>query len=196
MRTLISFALSLALSASSLAASIQVTDLRAGRWKRTSVVNVGTGVVQYTGDDTKYGSFATLVEKVIQQVPSVTESTRIELKTADVRLSLPDAKIDYDSVNVARYVVPERAVFAPAFAALFSVFSKDKMASAVFCISIDGKNFLGNDSRLFRYGAQEELDASIEAALKVLGNAIQTDSTTESPACEPGWEGGQPRRQE
>lgn len=191
MRRLVSLTATLALSASSLAASSDIVDLRAARWKRTYVANVGTGVVQYMGDDAKYGSFATLVEKSIRPVLRGAESLRIELKTADVRLSLPDTKVDEAAVNAARNAVPAGAAFAPAIAALFSAFSKNKMALAVFCVSIDGKNFLGNDARLFRYGAQEELDASIEAALKVLSNAIQTGSETESPACEPGWEGGQ-----
>lgn len=134
-----------------------------------------------------------MIEKRIRIVSGINQNTQIELKTADVRLSLPDARIDDIAVNVARHAVPQGAAFAPAFAALFSKFSKDKVASAVFCVSIDGKNFLGNNARLFRYGAEEELDASIEAALKVLEQSIQSGAQTESPACEPGWESGQPR---
>lgn len=194
MHKLTSLVLTLVLSTSALATSIEAIDLRADRWKRTSVVNFGSGVVQYTGDDTKHGSFATMLEKRIRSVSGINRNTRIELKTADVRLSLPDARIDETAVNAARHAVPQGAAFAPVVASLFSKFSKDKVASAVFCVSIDGKSFLGNNSRLFRYGAEEELDASIEAALKVLEQSIQSGAQTESPACEPGWEGGQPRR--
>ena len=48
MHKLTSIALALALSTPALATSIEAIDLRADRWKRTSVVNFGSGVVQYT----------------------------------------------------------------------------------------------------------------------------------------------------
>ena len=47
-------------------------------------------------------------------------------------------------------------------------------------------------ARLFRFGAEGELRASIEAAVTALAGNIVAGTTTTSPACAPGWEGGQP----
>jgi hypothetical protein len=60
----------------------------------------------------------------------------------------------------------QQPIFFPGFAALFRMFSKDKLASAVFCISIDG-------------------------AWLNLENSVQAGASTSSPACEPGCDGGQ-----
>lgn len=173
----------------------EVIDLRAEKWKRTTVANVGTGAVQHTGDDTKLGSLRDRVMNRIAALPSVSGASRVEIKTIDVRLSIPDAQLDWAAVrhvqSSPQLYDPKYAAFAPVFASLLARFSKDKTASAVFCVAVDGKHFLGNDARLFRYGPEEELVASLEAALSALEKAIQSGAATDSPACEPGWEGGQ-----
>ena len=171
----------------------EVIDLRAERWKRTSVESTGRGVVQYTGDDTRFGPFSDLIEKRIRQIPGLAESTRIEIKTADVRLSLPNVVVDANRIHAVQAAVPPGAAYVPGLAALLSTFSKDKTASAVFCVAINGKNFMGNEARLFRFGADGELNTAVEAALTMLKEAVQSDTPTESLACEPGWEGGQAR---
>jgi hypothetical protein len=176
------------------AAVVAVRDLRAERWRTTAVINVGSAAIQHTGDDTRLGSFRTLVAKRIGALPNITPISVVSLKTADVRLSLPDVRVDQNAVEVTGQLVPNGALLAAPIAALISMFSKNKTASAVFCVSIDGKDYLGNDARLFRIGAEAELMDAVEVALQRLSKAVASGTATDSVACEPGWEGGQPRR--
>lgn len=168
-----------------------VRDLRADRWKKTTVANVGTGVVQYTGDDTKFGQFPVRIEDRLRALPEVKKSSLIEIKTIDVRLSLPDVHVDPLDIQAQQVAMPRGAALVPGIAYLFTNFSKNKSASAVFCVAVDGKNYLGNDAKLFRFGPEDELSESIERALKLLEQAIRSGNSVDSPACDPGWEGGQ-----
>ncbi len=171
----------------------EVRDLRAQQWKSTTVRNVGTGVVQHFGDDTQLGTFTSLIGGRLKTILSP-DSGPVEIKTVDVRLSLPNARIDevaLQTVQLSSQSLGAPLIAAPV-AALLSRFSKDKTASAVFCVSIGGKDYLGNDARLFRFGAESELRESVEAALVRLKAAVEAGASSTSPACEPGWEGGQP----
>lgn len=169
----------------------ELLDRRAPQWKATTVRNVGTGVVQYTGDDTQFGNLAVLLRSRLVSSGALAASQPLEVKTTDVRLSLPDVKVDEEAVQAVQLVVPGGQVLAAPIAAILSAFSKNKAASAVFCVAIDGRHFLGNDARLFRFGAEGELRDAVESAIQRLTAAVRSGATTESPACDPGWEGGQ-----
>jgi len=173
------------------AGQVPIEDLRATSWRVTTIVDTGLGIVQHTGDDTKLGKISDLVASNILPVLDKNSVKKIQLKTADIRLSLPDTKLDSIQITTAQALVPAGAVIAAPIALLFGTFSKTKSASAVFCLSIDGKDYLGNDARLFRYGAENEIRDSIGAALATLSKNITAGVTTTSPACAPGWEGGQ-----
>ena len=173
--------------------SAATEDLRDARWKVTTVEYLGTGVVQHLGDDTKLGSFADLITNRLQAAPLKTPISQVSIKTVDVRLSLPYARIDEGALGAAQRSSPNAGLIAAPIVALLAGFSKDKSASAVLCVTVNGKDYLGNDARLFRFGAEDELRASIEAALEKLSKAVELEEASTSIACEPGWEGGQPR---
>ena len=161
----------------------------------TTVRNVSTGVIQYSGDDIFPDGTVGFLRRRLAVVLSSDPSVVVHLKTSDIQLYLPDVKVDSGAVAAAQRAVPAGAIVAAPIAALLSSFSKNKSASAVFCVSVGSLNYLGNDARLFRFGAEEELRASIEAAVVGLASNIATGKPTTSPACEPGWQGGQPRRE-
>ncbi len=167
-------------------------DLRAEKWRRTSLVNTTAGAVQHGGDDL-FGSGGVtdyLTERLANSLPA---DAQVQLKTADIRLFVPGTRIDPTQLSTVQALVPAGALAAGPIAALISGFSKNKSASAVFCISIAGKDYLGNDARLFRVGPDAELKDSIAAAAAVLAKNVASGTTTDSPACSPGWEGGQPQ---
>ena len=169
-----------------------VVDLRAPEWRNTKVIQTSQGVVQHLGDDgLPEGLPGFLVGRIGNSLSRV-GARSVEIKTTDVRLSLPEAQLD--EVQTSTMVVMHGLVALPVVD-LVSRFSRNKSASAVFCISVDGKDYLGNDSRLFRFGADEELRESIEAATAVLARNIESRAYSNSAACEAGWEGGQPRKQ-
>jgi len=169
-----------------------IQDLRAEQWLRTRVLNTGSGVVQHTGDDVFPGGTIGFLRERLTSVLPRDGSMAVQLKTADIRLYVPDVRVDEGAVGAAQRTVPGDALLAAPIALLVSSFSKNKSASAVFCVCIDGHDYLGNDARLFRFGAEGELRASIEAAATALARNIVAGTTTTSPACAPGWEGGQP----
>lgn len=113
------------------------------------------------------------------------------MKTTDIRLSIPGARID--DTQLATAVATSGLIAAPVLA-LMSTTTQNKSASAVLCINIDGRDYLGNDARLFRFGAEGEIRESIDAAIAVLNGNIAAGVSSTRVACEAGWEGGQPRR--
>ncbi len=172
--------------------AVAVTDLRAAEWKATRVVQNAQGVVQHLGDDRFPGGSlpAYLTQRLARTLASV-KAQSVTVKTTDIRLSIPGAKLD--EAQVATAVATSGPIAAPILA-LMSTTTQNKAASAVFCVSVDGRDFLGNDARLFRYGPEGEMRQSIDAAIAILERNIAGSTTTASVACEAGWEGGQPRR--
>lgn len=172
-----------------------INDLRDPRWKDTRVVDTGAGVVQYTGDAAVSGGLISYLGLRLQN--HLDPSSKVALKTADIRLSL--VGVSYGVTHVfsdsAKVVLIGTLISVP-ISALMSAFEKNKSASAVICVSVDGNDYLGNDARLFRYGAETELRESIEAAVQRLIENIKHHRVTDSPACAPGWEGGQARDQQ
>ncbi len=75
-----------------------------------------------------------------------------------------------------------------------STTTENKSASAVFCLNVDGRDYLGNNARLFRFGPEGEMRNSIDAAIALLSKNIAAGISSTSVACEAGWEGGQPQR--
>jgi hypothetical protein len=175
--------------------SVPVADLRAVEWRSTSVQNTSMGVVQHSGDDIFPDGTVGFLRRRLSVVLASKRGVDVQLKTSDIQLFVPDVKVDPGAVGAAQRAVPAGAMLAAPVAALLSSFSKNKSASAVFCLAVGGSNYLGNDARLFRVGAESELKASIEAAVATLAQNIAAGKPTTSPACEPGWEGGQPRRE-
>jgi hypothetical protein len=172
-------------------APVAVQDLRAAQWKRTAVVQLTTGVVQRVGDDLFPGK--SLPDYLVSQLsPTLIASgaKAVSIKTADIRLSIPGAKVD--ETLLATQVAMSGWIAAP-IVGLLAQTSKDKTAAAVLCASVDGRDYLGNDARLFRFGGEGELKQSIQAAIAALAKNISTGATTTSVACQPGWEGGQPQ---
>ena len=169
----------------------QVVDLRADSWKKTQVLQNAVGVVQHLGDDRLPGT--NLPQYVAQELADLLNQRgvkRFAVKTADIRLSIPGAKLD--QVQLANMVATTGLIAAPVMS-LLSTFERNKSASAVFCVSLDGRDYLGNDARLFSFGAEGELKDSLSAALAVLKQNVAAGKSSTSPACDPGWEGGQPR---
>ncbi len=168
-----------------------VTDLRSTEWKATKVLANGQGVVQHLGDNSFPGG--SLPAYLAQRLaPSLTaaQAKTMSIKTVDVRLSIPDAKIDQAQLDTA---VAMQGLIAVPIVGLFSAATRNMTASAVICVNIDGKDFVGNDARLFRFGPEGELRDSIDAAIALLAKNIAARAASTSVACEPGWEGGQPR---
>ena len=176
------------------ALNAEVVDLRAENWKTTHVLQTSSGVVQHLGDDRFPGS--SLPGYIGQQLADLLNRQgvkRIRVKTTDVRLSIPGARVDpVQSVAVAAATGTTSLIAAP-MVGLLSTMERNKTASAVLCVSIDGRDFLGNDGRLFAFGAEGELRSSLAAAIAKLRKNIESGVSSNSPACEPGWEGGQPR---
>jgi hypothetical protein len=168
-----------------------VFDLRAADWKMTKVLQNSQGVVQHLGDD-KFpgGDLPHYLAQRLALTLATVKATSIAVKTTDIRLSVPGAKID--QAQLAMAVTTSGLVAAPMFA-LLSTTSRNKSASAVFCLAIDGRDYLGNDARLFSFGPEGELRDSIDAAIGSLAKNITAGITSASVACEPGWEGGQAR---
>jgi hypothetical protein len=169
-----------------------VTDLRAAQWRITKVLQNAQGVVQHLGDD-KFpgGSIPTYLTQRLARTLASVGAQSVAVKTTDVRLSIPDAKVD--ETQVATAVATSGLIAAPVFA-LLSTTSKNKSASAVFCLNVDGRDYLGDDARLFRFGPEGEIRESIDAAIAILDKNIVGGVTTKSVACEAGWEGGQSRQ--
>jgi hypothetical protein len=171
--------------------SATVQDLRADQWKKTAVLQLSTGVVQRVGDDLLPGK--SLPDYLVSQLATVLSASgakTVAIKTADIRLSIPGAKVDEGLLAIQ--VAMSGLVAAP-IAHLLSQTTKDKTAAAVFCVSVDGRDYLGNDARLFRFGGEGELKQSIQAAINALAKNIAAGSVSTSVACQPGWEGGQPK---
>lgn len=175
---------------------VGITDRRDPKWKALIVTNVGTGVVQYSGDSALPGGVVEYLRERIAKIPRITDQSRIILKTADVRLSLPSAKVSFTQVisSSGAMAVGGTLISAP-ISAVLSSFEKNKSASAVFCINIDGADYFASDSRLFRFGAEAELRESIDAAITKLMSSVEKNAPATSVACEQGWEGGQPAAQ-
>jgi hypothetical protein len=170
-------------------------DLRAPEWHSTRVVNTTSGVVQHTGDDIfPDGTVGFLRERLSSVLPT-DSGIEVQLKTSDIRIYLPNVKVDENALRATQNSVRSGGYLAAPIVYLLESFSRNKSASAVFCVAVGGKDYLGNDARLFRAGAEGELKASIDAAVKILAANIASGKPTTSPACEPGWEGGQPARQ-
>jgi hypothetical protein len=168
-----------------------VADLRSDTWKRTQVLQTTTGVVQHLGDDRfPGGSLPDYLAQQLAETLNKKGAKSLAIKTTDIRLSIPGARID--QVQAATITAATGLVAAPMIG-LLSTMERNKTASAVLCVSVDGKDFLGNDGRLFAFGAEGELRASLAAAVNKLRQSIEAGTATSSPACEPGWEGGQSR---
>jgi hypothetical protein len=168
-----------------------VTDLRSEAWKRTQVLQTTTGVVQHLGDDRfPGGNLPAYIAQELTELLNKKGAKRLTIKTTDIRLSIPGARID--QVQAATITAVTGLVAAPMIG-LLSTMERNKTASAVLCVSVDGKDFLGNDGRLFAFGAEGELRASLAAAINKLRQSIESGTVSSSPACEPGWEGGQSR---
>jgi hypothetical protein len=178
-------------SAASVPVTAAVSDLRATEWKTTKVLQNSQGVVQHLGDD-KFpgGSLPNHLAQRLARTLDKVKAQSVIVKTTDVRLSIPGARLD--EIQLATAVGTSGVIAAPVFA-LLSTTTQNKSASAVFCLNIDGRDYLGNDARLFRYGPEGEMRESIEAAIAMLNNNIAAGVTSTSVACEAGWEGGQPR---
>lgn len=173
---------------------LRITDLRAERWRKTSLANTSAGAVQHGGDDL-FGTAGVAGYLAERLAPYLRPDTEVQLKTADIRLFVPGMSIDATQLSTVQAVVPSGAMIAAPIALLISGFSKNKSASAVFCVSIAGKDYLGNDARLFRMGPDAELKESIAAAASMLAKNFASGASTDSPACAPGWEGGQGQKE-
>jgi hypothetical protein len=177
--------------ASPAALPASVTDLRSSEWKTTRLLSNSQGVVQHFGDNSfPGGSLPAYLAQRLAPSLATAGSSSMTVKTVDVRLSLPNAKLDDTQVLTA--VAMHGPVAAPIFQML-STTARDKSASAVICVAVDGNDYLGNDARLFRFGPEGELRDAIDAAVALLGKNIAGRVTSDSVACQPGWEGGQPR---
>ena len=168
-----------------------IVDLRSDEWLTTKVVNTGVGVVQHTGDSIFPTGTVGFLRQRLGAVLPTDPAVVIQLKTSDIRLSIPDAKVDQTTVQSLQHSNPKGAYVVPVVALLTESFSKTKSASAVFCVAVNGQDYLGNDARFFRFGAEGEMKDSIDAAVASLARNIAAGNATASPACEPGWEGGQ-----
>ncbi|MFG5409698.1 hypothetical protein ABXN37_18395 [Piscinibacter sakaiensis] len=167
-------------------------DLRAAVWKRTQVLQNNVGVVQHLGDDRFPGG--SLPDYIAQQLADLLngrDARTLGIKTTDIRLSIPGARIDE---NRAAVISATTGFVAAPMIGLLSTMERNKTASAVLCVSVDGKDYLGNDGRLFALGAEGELRSSLASAIKKLRDNFASGTVTSSPACERGWEGGQARR--
>ncbi|WP_157549039.1 hypothetical protein [Piscinibacter sakaiensis] len=170
----------------------EVLDLRAAVWKRTQVLQNNVGVVQHLGDDRFPGG--SLPDYIAQQLADLLngrDARTLGIKTTDIRLSIPGARIDE---NRAAVISATTGFVAAPMIGLLSTMERNKTASAVLCVSVDGKDYLGNDGRLFALGAEGELRSSLASAIKKLRDNFASGTVTSSPACERGWEGGQARR--
>ncbi|MFN7882247.1 MAG: hypothetical protein ACK5PF_04445 [bacterium] len=168
-----------------------VADLRADAWKKTQVLQTTTGVVQHLGDDRfPGGSLPAYLAQQLAETLNKKGAKTLTIKTTDIRLSIPGARIDQTQ---AATVTAVTGLVAAPMIGLLSTMERNKTASAVLCVSVDGKDFLGNDGRLFAFGAEGELRAALAAAVTKLRQSIESGAVSSSPACEPGWEGGQSR---
>lgn len=175
----------------STAVTVSVSDLRSAQWKTTQLIANSQGVVQHFGDNSfPEGSLPAYLAQRLAPGLATAGARSMAVKTVDVRLSFPHAKLDDTQVRTA--VAMHGLVAAPIFGML-SATARDKSASAVICVSVDGKDYLGNDARLFRFGPEGELRDAIDAAVNVLSKNIGDRVTSDSVACQPGWEGGQPK---
>lgn len=169
-----------------------LTDLRAAEWRTSKVLQNSQGVVQHLGDD-KFPSGnlpAYLTQRLARTLASV-KAQSVAVKTTDIRLSIPGAKVDETQLAVA---AAKSGLIAAPVLSLMSTTDQNKSASAVFCLNVDGRDYLGNNARLFRFGPEGEVRESIDAAIAVLDKNIAAGITSVSVACEAGWEGGQARR--
>lgn len=169
-----------------------VSDLRAIEWRVTKVLQNSQGVVQHLGDD-KFpsGNLPTYLAQRLAGTLASVRARSVAVKTTAIQLSIPGARIDETQLATA---VATSGLIAMPIVALMSTTSQSKSASAVFCLNVDGRDYLGNDARLFRFGPEGELRESIDAAIEVLNKNIAAGVSSTSVACEAGWEGGQPRR--
>jgi hypothetical protein len=169
----------------------KVIDLRATKWKTTKILQNAQGVVQHVGDD-KFpnGNLPAYLAQRLARALAVVSAQYVNVKTTDIRLSIPGARID--NTQLATGVATSGLIAAPVLA-LMSTTSQNKSASAVLCLNVDGRDYLGNDARLFRFGPEGELRESIEAAITVLEKNLAAGVSSTSVACEAGWEGGQAR---
>jgi hypothetical protein len=169
----------------------QVEDLRADAWKKTQVIHTSTGVVQHLGDDRfPSGGLPAYVAQQLADLLNKNGAKKLTIKTTDVRLSIPGARVD---PTQAAALTAATGLVAGPMIGLLSTMERNKTASSVLCVSVDGKDFLGNDGRLFAFGAEGELRSSLAAAINKLRQNIASGTPSSSPACEPGWEGGQAR---
>jgi hypothetical protein len=167
-----------------------VEDLRSEAWKRTQVRQTTTGVIQHLGDDRfPRTSLPAYVGQQLADILNKNGAKKLTVKTTDIRLSIPGARIDQTQ---AATLTSTTGLIAAPMIGLLSTMERNKTASAVLCVSVDGKDYLGNDGRLFAFGAEGELRASLAAAISKLRKSIESGTVSSSPACEPGWEGGQP----
>ncbi len=148
--------------------------------------------MQHLGDD-KFpsGSLPTYLTKRLASTLASVKAQSVALKTTDIRLSIPAARIDETQLDTA--IATSGLIAAPIFALMAST-TENKSASAVFCLNVDGRDYLGNDARLFRFGPEGEMRDSIDAAIALLSKNIAAGISSTSVACEAGWEGGQPQR--
>ncbi|NBD19794.1 hypothetical protein GTZ97_03795 [Aquabacterium fontiphilum] len=164
--------------------------MRANHWKTTKVFSTSQGVIQHLGDEAFDGGIVKFLPQTLAPALHARNARTIVIKTFDVRLSLPDTT-KADPVMTSTLVSMHGLIALPMIE-LMNQFSRNKTASAVICVNVDGNDYLGNDSNIFMWGAQEELENSIHRAIKILSKNIIQGEKTLSPACEPGWEGGQP----
>ena len=155
-------------------------DLRAARWTKTSMAPNVKGVVQHRGDDALPGGIPNYLWSHLQATLEGKGVKHVALKTADWRIAIPDLNVPVLGPNTMRIDQIHHALTA------------QSSASAVLCISVDGVDYLGHHAHIFRSGSEQEAIVALSQALTVLRANIQRGHPTDSPACQPAWEGGQP----
>jgi hypothetical protein len=108
------------------------------------------------------------------------KAQRVQIKTIDVRLTLPDLD------------APAKGQYTMNVDQLNYQLTAKSSASAVICLNVDGVDYLGNFATLARIGLQKEMVAAIDNAIGSLKSNLVSRTASKSPACQPGWEGGQP----
>lgn len=159
-------------------------DLRDPKWRATTITPHVKGIVQQRGDDAIIGGTPNYLWTHLQQTLLSRGAKHVQLKTADWRVALLDLSVPVLGPNTM------------GIDQIHHVLTAESSASAVVCISVDGVDYLGNHVRSFRSAPEPEALVALSEAVWALRANIENGMPSNSPACEPGWEGGQPRRQD
>lgn len=158
-----------------------VHDLRDARWRESTIKLNVKGAVQYRGDDALPGGIPNYLWSHLKEALESKGAKSVSLKTADWRIAIPDLSIPALGPNTL------------GIDQIHYILTAQSSASAVLCVSVDGIDYMGNHAHLFRSRSEQEAIVALSQALTVLRTNIQRGNSTDSPACQPGWEGGQPR---